>query len=392
MPLMNRYVIRRILTLFPAGLLVLTAIIWSTQALNRLDLVTAKGQTVAVFLELTLLTVPYLATLLAPIAFVIAMVAVYDTLNRDSELVVLASAGAGRLRLLAPAVAAATVCAAVVAIGTLWLAPAGLAKARVMITQVRADVISSIVQPGRFIEIERDLTVHIRDRRADGTLAGLLLDDARQDDVAMTYLAETGRVVETDGNTLLVMTDGSIQRMARPQDELTVVAFDAYGFDLTDLAAGPTTTRFRPSERTVPELLANASDETRAAQNAARERIEIHDRLSQPIAPIVYAIVVFLFVGDPRMHRQSRFAGIVMAGVCVAAIRSGTYAILLASESAPNLVFLVYPVLIGTGGLALLAIGTDRTVTVHERVVEGLMNALERRLPARAATAGASAR
>ena len=73
MPLINRYVSRRILTLFPAGLLVLTLVIWSTQALQRLDLVTAKGQTFAVFLELTLLTVPYLATLLAPIAFVIAI-------------------------------------------------------------------------------------------------------------------------------------------------------------------------------------------------------------------------------------------------------------------------------------------------------------------------------
>ena len=210
MPLINWYMCRRILTLFPAGLLILTLIIWSTQALQRLDLVTAKGQTFAVFFELTLLAIPFLATLLAPIAFVIAMVAVYDSMNRDSELVVIGAAGAGRLRLLAPAMWAAAACAALVLAGTVYLGPAGLAKARVMLTQVRADVVTSIVQPGRFIEIENGLTVHIRDRLADGTLQGLMLNDLRGSAVAVTYLAETGRVVETEGNTLLVMTNGTV--------------------------------------------------------------------------------------------------------------------------------------------------------------------------------------
>jgi lipopolysaccharide export system permease protein len=391
MPLVHRYVARRILTLFPAGLLVLTAIIWSTQALQRLDLVTAKGQTFAVFLELTLLAVPYLATLLAPIAFVIAMVAVYDSLNRDSELVVVAAAGAGRTRLLAPALTSAAVCAVLVAIGAAYLGPAGLAKARVMLTEVRADVVTAIVQPGRFIEIEDGLTVHIRDRLADGTLQGLLLDDARRGDLSMTYLAETGRVVEADGNTLLVMTNGSVQRMERPDDELTVVAFDAYAFDLTDLTAGPVRTVLRPSERTLAELLAPAADDTYRAEREALFRIELHDRLSQPLAPIVYALVVFLFVGDPRMHRQSRFAGIAAAGLAVAAVRGASYGILLASENAPALVYLVYPLLAGVGGLAFFMIVTDRRVTVHERAAARLVHALSR-LTERGTPAGAAAR
>ena len=141
-------------------------------------------------------------------------------MNRDSELVAVAAAGGGRMRLLAPAMTAAGVCAVLVAVGAAWAGPAGLAKARVMITEGwRADVVTSIVQPGRFIEIEDGLTVHIRDRLADGSLAGLLLDDARQADLSMTYLAETGRVLETDGNTLLVMTNGSVQRMERPAGE-----------------------------------------------------------------------------------------------------------------------------------------------------------------------------
>ncbi|MEM6847530.1 MAG: LptF/LptG family permease, partial [Pseudomonadota bacterium] len=154
MPLIHWYIGRRILILFPAGLLVLTAIIWATQALQRLDIVTAKGQAITVFLELTLATVPFLATVLAPIAFVIAMVAIYDASNRDSELVVIGAAGGGRRTLLMPALSTALVCAILVAIGAFHVGPQGLAKARTLITQVRADVVASIVQPGRFLTIE----------------------------------------------------------------------------------------------------------------------------------------------------------------------------------------------------------------------------------------------
>ena len=378
MPLVSWYMCRRILALFPAGLLILTAIIWSTQALQRLDLVTAKGQTFAVFFELTALTVPFLATLLAPIAFVIAMVAVYDTMNRDSELVVIGASGAGRRRLLAPALVAAAVCSAIVAAGVVYLAPAGLAKARVMITEVRADVVGSIVQPGRFIEIEDGLTVAIRDRMADGSLDGLLLDDRRRPDLDMTYLAQTARVVEADDNTLLVMTNGSVQRMERPAGALSVVAFDAYAFDLTDLTSGPVETTFRPSERTLYELLtpdpADAYREARAASFA----IELHDRLSQPLAPFVYALVVFLFVGDPRMHRQGRMAGIFAAAIAVAAVRGATYGTLLAAQNAPNLAALVYVLLGVVGGGAFWLIATDRSVTFHERWAAGVVAALTR--------------
>ena len=372
MAIINWYICRRILVLFPAGLLVLTAIIWSTQALQRLDLVSAKGQTFLVFMELTLAAVPFLATVLAPIALVIAMIAVYDALNRDSELVVIAAAGAGRVQLLAPALAAAFVCALIVLAGVVHFGPAGLAKARVMITEVRADVVTSIVQPGRFIEIEDGLTVHIRDRAADGELKGLLLDDRREVERALTYLAETARVVELDGNTLLVMTNGTLERLERPSGELTVVAFDAYGFDLTALASGPVETNFRPSERTLRELLEpDPSDEYRA-EREARFTVELYDRLSQPIAPITYALVVFLFVGDPRMYRQNRLAGIFGAGLAVAAVRGASYGVLLAAEETPALAPLVFAVYLGSGAAALGLILSGRSVTVHERVAEGL--------------------
>ena len=46
-------------------------------------------------------------------------------------------------------------------------------------TEVRADLVTNIVQPGRFIAIEQGLVLHIRERRPNGLLLGILIDDRR---------------------------------------------------------------------------------------------------------------------------------------------------------------------------------------------------------------------
>ena len=77
-----------------------------------------------------------------------------------------------------------------------YLAPKGLRELRRWVTEVRADLVTNIVQPGRFITIERGLTFHIRERRADGLLLGIFVDDRRDPKERVTSLAEHGEIVE----------------------------------------------------------------------------------------------------------------------------------------------------------------------------------------------------
>ena len=377
MPLIQRYVLRRILIAFGSGLVVLTAIIWATQALQRLDLVTAKGQTLILFAELTVLAVPFLATLIAPIAFVIAMLAIYDRLNRDNELAVMSAAGASRRALLQPALAAAALVSVLIAISAFYIAPQGLKSVRVLLTEIRADIVSSIVQPGNFMDIEQGLVVHIRDRRADGSLQGLLLSDERDPEQSMTYIAETARVVEAVDRTLLVMGNGSVQRLDRRDDELSVAEFEAYAFDLTNLIPEDVEAVFKPSERTLSELLDPAENDAYVLEHRDQFRVEIHDRMTQPLYPIVFALIAFVFVGDPRTNRQSRVAAIVAAAVLVGTVRLAGYGATMLSLASPAAVPLVYALPIVPGAIAVWLIASDRQVTVHERIGAAIVSRLE---------------
>jgi lipopolysaccharide export system permease protein len=121
----------------------------------------------------------------------------------------------------------------------LWVMPASMRALRALITQVRADVISQVLQPGRFSSTEPGLTFHIRDRSPTGDLLGLLVHDERDDKQLMSYLADRGRIVSNDDGAYLVMFDGHVHRYETkaPDQGVQIVAFDSV-LNISDLNQG----------------------------------------------------------------------------------------------------------------------------------------------------------
>ena len=78
---------------------------------------------------------------------------------------------------------------------SLYVMPESARTLRNTIADIRADVLTYIVQEGLFSNVENGLTFHIRDRSPDGLLLGLMVHDERDPDQIMTYLAEEGRIV-----------------------------------------------------------------------------------------------------------------------------------------------------------------------------------------------------
>ncbi|MGH2343309.1 LPS export ABC transporter permease LptF [Segnochrobactraceae bacterium EtOH-i3] len=358
MHLIGRYIFRRAATAFVATISILTAIVWATQALRQLDLVTAKGQTIGLFLELTLLALPFLILVIAPFALVIALVMTLNSLNAENELVVMSSAGASRWAILKPFLTLAVLVALLAGLLSTVIAPAGLRQLRYALTNVRVDLVATIVQPGRFIEIEDGLTFHVRDRGPDGSLIGLMMDDERDPTLSFTYLADRGRIVEAVDRTLLVMTDGTIQRRRAADGAIQIIRFQAYAFDLSNLMPSDTVEPvFKPSERMTPELLVTETSDDYARRNSGRFRSELHDRLTQPLYPIAFTLIVFLFLGDPRTTRQGRALSVLGAIVVVAAVRMagfGATTLAIRSDVAVVAVHLVpLAAILATGALIL---------------------------------------
>src|SRR5439155_19304447 len=142
----------------------LTGIIWITHALREIDLITNQGQTILVFLGITGLLIPILAQVIAPIAFVIAVVYAIDKLNGDAELVVMNAAGMSPWRLFRPFLAAAVTVGLLVGFISAYLSPSLQRELRDCATRFRSELVTHVVHPSPFRPIECYLSFHCRDR------------------------------------------------------------------------------------------------------------------------------------------------------------------------------------------------------------------------------------
>src|SRR5712692_8547011 len=154
-----------------------TALMWITQALRDIDLMTNQGQSVFVFIGITSLIIPLLVLIIAPIALMIAVAHVLNKLGNDSELIVMNAAGMPPWVLFRPFLAVGIVVSLLVAAISIYVSPWGLRELRKWANEVSEDVVTNILQTGRFTKLEERLALHIRERRPNGQLLGILIDD-----------------------------------------------------------------------------------------------------------------------------------------------------------------------------------------------------------------------
>src|SRR5213083_2689052 len=98
----DRYIFRTTLASFAVVLVSLTGVIWITQALRGIDLMTSQGQTILTFLGITSLVIPALILVISPIALMISISHTLNKLATDSEIIVMNAAGFSPFRLFRP--------------------------------------------------------------------------------------------------------------------------------------------------------------------------------------------------------------------------------------------------------------------------------------------------
>ncbi|HUU26034.1 MAG TPA: LPS export ABC transporter permease LptF [Methyloceanibacter sp.] len=350
MTLFSRYMFRQVTNAFLVMLLTLTAIVWLATALKELDLITSQGQGLALFFQMTMLSLPSLMTLIAPNAVLMAALYTLDRMNGDSEIIVMTAAGAPVWRICSSLIALAAMVSVVILLVNVFLNPACMRALRDLITEVRADLISQVLQPGRFSSPEQGLTFHIRGRSPTGELEGLLVHDERDETQVMSYLAARGRIITNDEGSYLVMFDGYVHRYnAEDKDKaVQIVAYEQNMLDISQFAPKDKDGKdLRPKERSISELLYPAPGDEIALKNYGLLRSELHQRLATPLYPIVFIFVAIALMGQARTTRENRWGQILAAfgiaiGLRVAGLTVGNLVVLDAWA-----VVLVYAIPVG---------------------------------------------
>lgn len=355
MRLIERYILKIAFNAFAACLIALTGVIWITQALRELDLLTGKGQTIIVFLTVTGLSLPALVTVISPVALFIATLYTLNKLNGDSELIVMSAAGMPPGRLMRPFLALGALVCAMVGVMTIHLMPASFQEMRDLVTKIRADFVANMVKEGQFTTLDNGVTFHYRERAGDALL-GIFMQDRREQGKAIVYLAERGQTVESNGQAYLVLEKGSVHRQEPNSRDSSIVAFERYAVDLAAFNQDDSNVVYKPRERSTTQLLFPDKNEYYYQFQVGRFRAELHDRLSAWLYPLAMMMIAFAALGDARTTRQGRGMAIATAVVGVVLVRIAGFAASGAVVRTPWAVAGVYGAPLGAIVIALMVI------------------------------------
>lgn len=314
------YIFRQAFVAFAMVLGTLIGILWLTQALAKITLVVDQGQTAVLFMKITLYALPTLVAVIAPMALFGACVHTLNRLNADSELVVVNAAGASRWTVIAPFVALGLIVTALTAWLSIWMMPESARALRQLLTDVRADVLANIIEPGEFTTVEQGMTFHIRERERDGTLIGVLVSDDRNEGDHLTYIADRGRIAREGDSSFLILEDGSLQR--RTGESSNFVAFTRYMIDLSNLKGRTEIGTLHPRERDTIDLIFPNRKERFYRYMEGRFRGELHRRFAAAFYPLASVFIALAFVGFARTTRQNRVTGVMMAVGTLVTVRA----------------------------------------------------------------------
>ncbi len=324
MDIIGRYIFRQTASTLVMILVTLTVIVWMTTALRQISLVTNQGQSFLIFLKITMLAMPNLIAIVAPVALLISALHVLNRLSGDSELIVLSASGSTSWRVMRPLLILAFLISGVVFFANAFLTPHTMQILREYTIKVRTDLIAQVLQPGKFASPEAGLTIHVAERTDKGTLRGLIIHDERDASEIMTYLAEEGQIVKReDESALLIMRDGHIQRQDGGKKNVQIVVFDSYVFDISQFGPKEGRRDLKPRERYMSDLLAPDTSDAYYQRHAGKFRSELHDRLSNPLYAILFVLIVGVHLGYPRTTRDSRFQSLFTAFAVAAGLRIG---------------------------------------------------------------------
>jgi lipopolysaccharide export system permease protein len=351
MSAIDTYTIRTTLLAFLMILVSLTGIIWVTQALRGIDLMTGQGQSVLVFLGVTGLAIPLLAMIIAPIALLIAVMHSLNRFATDSEIIVMNAAGLSPTQFLRPFLVATCAVSVLVASLSIYIAPECLRALRRWQTEIGADVLTNILRPGEFAKLG-PLTIRVDGRQPGGVLVGIFIDDQRNPAERIDILADRGTVQKNEQGSFLVLQDGNLQRFEVGKRDPALVAFKSYAFDLSQFSNIAQNITYSARERPIGELISPPANDPMVQQRPGDFRTELHDRIFAPIYPFVFVLMAFATLGAPRTNRQNRNFAIAVLIVGILIVRIAGFGFSTVSTALPTAILGQYAM------LALVCVGS----------------------------------
>ena len=358
----DRYLLSQLMVLFGFFGLVLVMVYWINKAVVLFDQLIADGQSAAVFLEFSALSLPAVIKLALPLASFAAAVYVTNRMTTESEMVAVQATGFSTFRLARPVLYFGIIVALLISVLTHFLVPLASAQLNLRRTEIAQNVTARLLTEGKFIEPTAGITFYIRNITPAGELRDIFLSDTRDPAKSITYTAAQAYLVRADTGAQLVMIDGLAQTLQSDTQRLFTTTFSDFAYDIGEFLSVAQATGRRSSEVGTLELL-RATPQLQAQTNQSKAQLisQAHDRFGQALLGLVGALLGFsaLMVGGfSRFGVWRQIVGAIFLIIVIKAVE--TVGVNIARNNAAFWMATYLPIVLGLAIVWLLLFASTR--------------------------------
>ena len=318
MKILNVYIFKQIFIGFLLVCFSLLAMLWLTQSLRFVEMVTRQGLPVYLFAEMTSLLMPRIFNILSPVAAFVTVLFVYNRLIADRELVVMQSAGISPWQNSKAAVFLGILMALFNVFVMNWGIPWSESRFRDLEWRVKNNLTQMVFREGEFTSLKNGITVFIDKHEDDGSVSGIFVSDESKPNVKVTLTAEKGRIIQTDKGPRILFINGVRQEMNTKDYKFSTLSFSRYSAEFNNMESKKKKDQ-TVREKSVFELLQSGHDSTLDEHMQRKNIVEGNRRVLYPLYNLLFALLacVGLLVGNFNRRGQTKIITIEVLSMIV---------------------------------------------------------------------------
>ena len=233
-----KYFFHEFISYFLIVLFALTAIIWTIQAVNFLDLVIDDGHAFGIYMLYSVLTLSKVITKLIPFSFLVASVLTIIKLEKDNELIILWTSGLNKIHIVNLIFRISLFIMILQLLMYSFVTPLTLNKSRTLLKNSQLQFVPSLLKEKQFNDTVKGLTIFVEDRNNEGYYKNIFIRDdgnilSQIASKSSTIIAKTGYISNDEKD--LVLLNGHIQKLEQG-GTVSIISFEKTSINLSNLS------------------------------------------------------------------------------------------------------------------------------------------------------------
>lgn len=312
--ILDRYVLREVITPFLLALLMLTFALEIPPILDHGERLIAQGASWGVIVRVLATLVPQSLGVTIPMALLVGLLIALGRLAADREIVALEACGVSLVRLLRPLLVLALLATAATSYVMIVALPAANQAFREIAFKLIMTGTSTKVTPRVFFTEFPNKVIYVREAKPGNEWSGVFVADSTTPEKPQTYLAEKGRLLfdETKRSVQVVLENGTthLAKMQKP-DEYQLSQFERTVIEIDPASVFPRTgpTKGFP-EMTIAELKDSMVEARKEHLFPHNQIMAWQKKYSIPVACLAFMLVALGLGATNR--REGRLASFVV--------------------------------------------------------------------------------